>query len=193
MSLLSNEISLNLAPKTGSSKQPLPFPPVSDMLIIDSISKSCGSTKTFSTEPDKIGSTNAVTPLLDSTIIWGGFNISYPSPPFNTCTSSNAPKKILSSDIGEWIWTPSFNIPISFTGVPCSVDTNKFWDSGILLSIWSASSFLLECLCRTKEWFPTVVLPIPTRTVLAVPIWLLELYNAILWIVWPAGSCCGST
>ena len=74
-----------------------------------------------------------------------------------------------------------------------SDDTNKFCDNGILLRILSASNFLLACLCKIKSWFPTVVEPIPTCIVLAEPIWLLELYNAILDIWDPAGSGCGST
>ena len=103
ISLLSNDISLNLAPKTGSKTHPLPLPPVSDILVTDCMSKSCGSTNIFSTLPEIIGSTNAVTPVLASTVIDGGFITSYLSPEFNTSTSSKGPKNILSSDTGECI------------------------------------------------------------------------------------------
>ena len=95
--------------------------------------------------------------------------------------------------MGEWTWTPSIKIPISFTVLSWLDVTNKFWDSGILLKILSASSFLFECLWSIKLWLPVVVEPIPTWTVLADPIWLLELYNAILDIWEPAGYGCGST
>ena len=87
------------------------------MLVISWISKSWGSTNTFSTLPDIIGSTKALVPPPVSTEIIGGLITSYPWPPFNTSTSSRGPKKILSSDIGECIWTPSIKIPISFTQV----------------------------------------------------------------------------
>ena len=105
----------------------------------------------------------------------GGFITSYPSPAFNTSTLSKGPKKILSSDTGEWIWTPSINIPISFTGLSWFDETNKFWERGILLRILSASNLRFACLCKIKLWIPVVVEPIPTWTVLAEPIWLLEL------------------
>ena len=72
ISLLSKDKSLNLAPKTGSSEQPFPFPPVSDIFVTALISKSCGSTNIFSTLPVIIGSTKAVVPELDSIVIVGG-------------------------------------------------------------------------------------------------------------------------
>ena len=177
MSLLSKDISLNLAPNTGSSKHPLPFPPVKDILLIDAISNSWGSTKTFSTLPDKIGSINAVVPAPASTEITGGLIISYSSPPFKTSISSNGPKKILSSDIGECIWTPSIKIPISFTGVSCFDDTNKFCERGIFLNTLSECNLRFACLWRTKLCVYWVAEPIPTSPtciVLADPIWALE-------------------
>ena len=125
ISLLSNDISLNLAPKAGSNTHPLPLPPVSDIFVIDCMSKSWGSTNIFSTLPEIIGSTNAVMPELASTLMIGGLITSYCSPEFNTSTSSNGPKNILSSDTGECIWTPSIKIPISLTGLSWSEDTYK--------------------------------------------------------------------
>ena len=61
--LLSNSISLNLSPTTGSKIQPDPLPPVKVTEIAVSISKSCGSTYTAFTLPLIIGSTRAVTPV----------------------------------------------------------------------------------------------------------------------------------
>ena len=98
---------------------------------------------------------------------------------------------MLSSDIGDVIWTPSFNIPISLTGDSCFEDTNKFWVSGILLRILSVSNFLFACFCRIK--LCPVVVPIPTWTVLADPIWFAERYNAIFERLWFAGGITGST
>ena len=108
----------------------------------------------------------------------GGLITSYPSPPFNKSISSNGPKKILSSDIGECIWTPSIKIPTSFTGVSCLDDTNRFWDNGIFLKTLSECNLRFACLWRIKVCVYWVVEPIPTSPtwiVLAVPIWLLEL------------------
>jgi len=80
ISLLSKDKSLNLSPRTGSSEQPFPFPPVSDMFVTALISKSCGSTNIFSTLPVIIGSTRAVVPELASIVIFGGLTTSYFSP-----------------------------------------------------------------------------------------------------------------
>ena len=74
--LLSKNKSLNLAPKMGLSKQPDPLPPVNDILVTDSISKSWGSTNIFLTLPSIIGSTKAVVPAPVSTWITGGFTTS---------------------------------------------------------------------------------------------------------------------
>ena len=57
---LSNSISRNLSPRTGSNSQPDPLPPVSETPSIDSISKSCGSTNTCFTSPITTASTKAV-------------------------------------------------------------------------------------------------------------------------------------
>ena len=59
----------------GSRRHPEPFPPVNDILLTLSISKSWGSTNTSLTVPLRIGSTNAVVPAptLSSTVILGGF------------------------------------------------------------------------------------------------------------------------
>ena len=92
ISLLSNSNSLNLGPVIASKTQPLPLPPVRLISVTSSISKSWGSTKTSSTDPSKIGSTKAVSPIPilkpllsltieSSTITLGGFKTSYPDPP----------------------------------------------------------------------------------------------------------------
>ena len=75
-SLLSNLNSLDLSPNTASKTHPLPLPPVNEIFFTDSISKSCGSIRIFSTDPDKIGSACAWSPVLVSTIIFGGLMIS---------------------------------------------------------------------------------------------------------------------
>ena len=74
--LLSKLISLNLFPTIGSNKQPLPLPPVTETFNTWSISKSWGSTSTFLTLPDNIGSTWAVFPNPTSIDNLGGFNTS---------------------------------------------------------------------------------------------------------------------
>ena len=91
MFLLSNDISLNLEPRTGSNTHPFPLPPVNEIFVIAFISNSCGSTNIFSTLPESIGSTKAVVPELASTVTTGGFIISYLSPPFNTSIFSIGP------------------------------------------------------------------------------------------------------
>ena len=95
------------------------------------------------------------------------------------------------SEIGDLICTPSLKIPISLTGTSCLEETNKFCDSGILLRILSGSNFLFDCSWRTNEW--PIEVPIPTWTVLAVPIWLADWYKAILDILAFAGGVTGST
>ena len=76
ISLLSKDISLYLSPVTASKTHPVPFPPVNEIFLTDSISKSCWSMRTFSTEPDKIGSASACSPELLSIIIFGGLIMS---------------------------------------------------------------------------------------------------------------------
>ena len=78
--LLSNSINLFLIPTTGWRTHPPPLPPVKDILLTLSISKSCGSTITSFTVPFKIGSIRAVVPEEFSTLIIGGLTISYPFP-----------------------------------------------------------------------------------------------------------------
>ena len=90
-SLLSNSNSLFRVPNIGCNKHPLPLPPVNEILVTWSISKSWGSTNTSLTEPCIIGSTAAPTPVLVSIPTIGGFNISYPLPPFNRSTDSKGP------------------------------------------------------------------------------------------------------
>ena len=51
---------------------PDPLPPVTEILLTDSISKFCGSTKTSFTPPWTTGWTNAVVPVDFSTLIIGG-------------------------------------------------------------------------------------------------------------------------
>ena len=80
---------------------------------------------------------------------------------------------------------------MSFVGVSCFEDMNKFWDKGIFLTILSDSNFLFACFWRTKLW--PVVVPIPIWTVLAEPIWLADWYKAIFDILWFAGGIIGST
>ena len=92
MSLLSNSNSLFLVPNIGCNTQPLPLPPVNEILWIASISKSCGSTNTSLTVPWIIGSTAAPTPVLVSIPTIGGLTISYPLPPFSKSTDSRGPK-----------------------------------------------------------------------------------------------------
>ena len=171
---------------------------------------------------------------------------------------------MISSDIGDLIWTPSLNIPISLIGVSFFEDDDKFCDRGILLKILSDCNFLSACGCKIKVWssvaclivicdpiemtdvvepvnvtnpvlvsksvivalvgipvpniksftttlsrlfkitvdIPTTVdAPVttlvlfvsPSCTVLAVPIWLSDWYNAIFDMLAPAGGIIGST
>ena len=100
---------------------------------------------------------------------------------------------MISSDIGDLICTPSLSIPISLIGVSCFDDTDKFCDNGILLKILSDCSFLSACDCKMKVWSSVEVVPIPIWTVLAVPIWLRDWYNAIFDMFAPAGGVIGST
>ena len=72
---LSNSISRNLSPRTGSNSQPDPLPPVREIPSIDSISKSCGSTNTCFTSPTTTASTKAVVfaePTGLPIVIFGG-------------------------------------------------------------------------------------------------------------------------
>ena len=78
-------------PSIGCSKQPLPLPPVSEILVTASISNNWGSTNTSLTVPCIIGSTAAPTPVLVSIPTIGGFNTSYPFPPFNKSIDSKGP------------------------------------------------------------------------------------------------------
>ena len=55
------------------------------------MSKSCGSTNTSLTVPCNMGSTAAPTPLLVSIPTIGGFNTSYPLPPFSKSIDSKGP------------------------------------------------------------------------------------------------------
>ena len=100
---------------------------------------------------------------------------------------------MISSDNGDLICTPSLNIPMSLIGVSCFEDTDKFWDNGILLRILSDCSFLSACDSKIKLWSCVEVVPIPICTVLAVPIWLRDLYNAIFDIFAPTEGVIGST
>ena len=90
-SLLSNCNSLFRVPNIGCNKQPVPLPPVSEILVTASISNSWGSTNTSLTVPCMIGSTAAPTPVLVSIPTIGGFNTSYPLPPFNKSPDSKGP------------------------------------------------------------------------------------------------------
>ena len=65
-------ISLKLLPTTGSITQPDPFPPVTPIEIIRSISKDWGSTNTSSTTPLTTGWTSALVPSPEETDITGG-------------------------------------------------------------------------------------------------------------------------
>ena len=100
---------------------------------------------------------------------------------------------MISSDIGDLIWTPSLSIPISLIGVSFFEDDDKFCDRGILLKILSDCNFLLACGLKIKVWSSVLVVPIPICTVLAVPIWLSDWYNAIFDMLAPAGGIIGST
>ena len=91
ISLLSNSNSLFLVPNIGCNTQPLPLPPVNEILVTWSISNSWGSTKTSLTVPWIIGSTAAPTPVLVSIPTIGGFTTSYPLPAFNKSTDSSGP------------------------------------------------------------------------------------------------------
>ena len=193
-SLLSNLSSLFLEPNTGCNTQPVPLPPVRDILVTASISKVCGSTKTSLTVPCIIGSAAAPTPpLLVSIPMIGGFNISYPEPLLVKSIDSNDPKNIWLSDFGDLIWTPFINTPISVVGSSCLDATNKFWDRGIFLKILFASSSLLECLFNTNLWTSVVDVVGPTCTVLAVPICAVELYNLNCEMFWFGPGKIGST
>ena len=75
----------------GCNTHPLPLPPVNEILVIWSISNSWGSTNTSLTVPWIIGSTAAPTPVLVSIPTIGGFNTSYPEPPFSKSTDSSGP------------------------------------------------------------------------------------------------------
>ena len=75
-SLLSNSNSLFLVPSIGSNKQPLPLPPVKDILVTSLISNGCGSTNASFTVPRTIGSAAAPTPELVSIPIIGGLSTS---------------------------------------------------------------------------------------------------------------------
>ena len=90
-SLLSNNNSLFLVPNIGCNTQPLPLPPVNEILVTWSISNSWGSTNTSLTVPWIIGSTAAPTPVLVSIPTIGGFTTSYPLPAFNKSTDSSGP------------------------------------------------------------------------------------------------------
>ena len=194
ISLLSNSIKRLRLPRTGCKTHPLPLPPVNEILVIDSISNSWGSTNTSLTVPWIIGSTAApIPPTLVSIPTMGGFSMSYPLPPFNKSTDSRLPKNIWLSEIGDLICTPSTNMPISLVGISWLDATNKFWDNGILLNILSASNTLLECLCKTNLCFSVVEVVGPTWTVLAVPICAAELYNFILETFWFGPGTTGST
>ena len=90
--LLSNSMNLFLTPITGCRTHPVPLPPVRDMLVTSSTSKSWGSTITSLTVPFNIGSISAVVPEEFSTLTTGGLTISYSFPPFITSIDSRGPK-----------------------------------------------------------------------------------------------------
>ena len=90
---------LNLVPTTGSIIHPDPFPPVTPIEIILSISKTWVSINTSSTFPLTTGWTKAVTPTPEEIDIIGGLITSKFSPSFKTFTSVKGPKNILSSDL----------------------------------------------------------------------------------------------
>ena len=95
----SKNSSLNLVPTTGSSMHPDPFPPVTPIEIILSISKTWVSVNTSSIFPLTTGWTKAVIPTPEEMDIIGGLITSKFSPSFKTLTSVRGPKNILSSDL----------------------------------------------------------------------------------------------
>ena len=91
-SLASNSISLYLFEITGCSTAPLPLPPLIVAETTVEISKSCGSTRTDSTDPLTTGLTKALVPVVgESTSTYGGLRTSYPDPKFTTLMLSNGP------------------------------------------------------------------------------------------------------
>ena len=87
------------------------------------------------------------------------------------------------SEIGDRICTPLINNPISLNGVSCSDGTTKFWLKGNFLNILSGSNERLACFFKINLWVSEVVVPIPTCTVDAVPIWEMDSYNFIFVIL----------
>ena len=66
--------------------------------------------------------------------------------------------------------------------------TNKFWDNGIFLNTLSGSNALLLCFSNTNLWTSVVDVVGPTWTVLADPIWAVELNILIFVISWLGSS-----
>ena len=90
---------LNLLTITGSSVQLEPLPPVTPIETTSFISNSCGSTKTFLTDPFITGWTKAVVPVPVETVNFGSLRTSKLLPPLKTEVELRGPKYILSFDL----------------------------------------------------------------------------------------------